>query len=308
VTARRRAEALLLAATVIWGSTFVLTKGILVESTPLIYTSIRFLLASLIVGIIFRKRIVTLGRAAMYPGLILGNLLFMGFALQTIGLESTTASKSAFFTGMLVVFTPLFHYSAQQWLSLPRKALLGGNLVGVLLSAAGIYLLTSPEGGGFNVGDGQTLIAAALFAAYIVYLDTVDRNVDRMQMTFVTFLTCGVVGGVASVLGEDISVRMGPGFFLPLAYLTVFATVVSLGVQNRFQGDTTPTRAAVIFSLEPVIAAVFAYVVLSEELGPAGVAGAAAIFCGLILSELSENIPLLRKPVIGERTAGRPER
>jgi len=78
VTARRRAEALLLAATVIWGSTFVLTKGILVESTPLIYTSIRFLLASLIVGIIFRKRIVTLGRAAMYPGLILGNLLFMG--------------------------------------------------------------------------------------------------------------------------------------------------------------------------------------------------------------------------------------
>lgn len=305
MTARRRAEALLLSATVIWGSTFVVTKGILDESTPLIYTSIRFLLATILIGLIFRKRMGSMARNAILPGLILGSLLFAGFAFQTIGLQYTTASKSAFFTGMLVVFTPIFHYAAQEWLSLPRKALLGGNLFGVLLSAAGLYMLTSPAGGGFTIGDGETLVAAALFAAYIVYLDTVDRKVDRMQMTFVTFLTCGVVGGLAALFTEEVSITMGPAFIWPLAYLTVFATVISLGMQNRFQGDTTPTRAAVIFSLEPVIAAVFAYFVLSEVLGPVGLAGAATIFCGLIISELSESIPLLRKPVLGKREAER---
>jgi len=282
----------------------VVTKGLLDETSPLIYTSLRFLLASLIVGVLFRKNLRGSFRGTLLPGIVLGVLLFAGFALQTIGLEQTTASKSAFFTGMLVVFTPLFHYAAQEWLSLPRKPLLGGNLVGVFLSAAGLYLLTSPEGVGFNMGDGQTLAAAALFAAYIVYLDTIDRGVDRMRLTFVVFLTCGLAGGIAAGLTEEVSVRVGPAFLWPLAYLTVMATVVSLGVQNRYQGDTTPTRAAVIFSLEPVIAAVFAYFVRGEELGPSGLAGAAAIFCGLILSELSDGIPLLRVPIAGERRDG----
>jgi len=304
VTARRRAEALLLAGTVIWGSTFVVTKGILDEITPLTYTAIRFLLAALVLGLIFRKKIARLTRGAIMPGFILGLLLFAGFSLQTVGLEHTTASKSAFFTGMLVVFTPLFHFAAQEWLTLPRKALLGGNLAGVALSAMGLFLLTSPGGGGFNIGDGLTLIAAALFAAYIVYLDTVDTIVDRTQMTFVMFLTCGTVAIPATWFFEDVMVNMGPPLILSMAYLVVFATIISLGVQNRFQGDTTPTRAAVIFSLEPVIAAVLAYLVRGEELGPTGLAGAATIFCGLILSELSENIPFLRRPVTGARAGG----
>jgi drug/metabolite transporter (DMT)-like permease len=123
-----------------------------------------------------------------------------------------------------------------------------------------------------------------------------------MQMTFVTFLTCGLAGGIAALVWEDMAVTVGPAFIWPLAYLTVFATVVSLGIQNRFQGDTTPTRAAVIFSLEPVIAAVFAYIFRAERLGMTGMVGAATIFCGLILSELSESIPLLRNPVLGRRS------
>jgi len=301
VTARQRAEALLLSGTVIWGSTFVVTKGLLDETTPLLYTSVRFLSASLLVGLIFRKKVLNLSRLTIVPGIVLGLLLFAGFSLQTMGLVHTTASKSAFFTGMLVVFTPIFHYAAQEWLALPRKSLLVGNLLGVILSAGGLYLLTSPTGGGFNIGDGQTLVAAALFATYIVYLDTIHSSVDRMQMTFVIFLTCGAAASMAAWLTEDVVIRMGPAFVWPMAYLIVFATIISLGVQNRFQGDTTPTRAAVIFSLEPVIAAILAYIVLSEELGPIGFAGAATIFCGLILSELSESIPLLHRPITGER-------
>ncbi len=299
MTAQRRAEALLLAATVIWGSTFVVTKGILDVASPLAYTSIRFLLAALIVRFLFRGSAFGSGRGALVPGLVLGLLLFAGFAFQTIGMQYTTASKSAFFTGMLVVFTPIFHISAQQWFNLPRKSLLFGNIVGVVCSAAGIYLLSSPEGGGFSRGDAMTLVAAALFAIYIVYLDTSSRNVETIPLTFIVFLSCGVAAALGALLFEEVRVVPVPGFFFPLVYLTIFATVIALGVQNRFQADTTPTRAAVIFSLEPVIAAVFAYFVRGEQLGPVGMAGGGIIFGGLILSELSEYIPVLRSPLAG---------
>ncbi len=297
MTAQRRAEALLLFATVIWGSTFVITKGLLDVTSPLIYTSIRFLLAAVIVALLFMRNVFSARRGVTIPGIVLGLLLFAGFALQTIGLQYTSASKSAFFTGMLVVFTPIFHAAAQKWLSLPRKSLLTGNLLGVVLSAAGLFLLTSPEGGGFTAGDAMTLVAAALFAVYIVYLDSVSKKVDAMALTFIVFLGCGLAGGLAAGLYEDIRIKPGPDFFLPLGYLTIFATVIALGIQNRYQADTTPTRAAVIFSLELVIAAVFAYVVRGEQLGPAGMAGGGIIFGGLILSEFSENIPFLKRPI-----------
>jgi drug/metabolite transporter (DMT)-like permease len=299
LTAQRRAELLLLSATVIWGSTFIVTKGLLDVATPLIYTSVRFLLGGALIAAIFPRRVLAGRGPALVPGIILGLLLFAGFALQTIGLQTTTASKSAFFTGMLVVFTPLFHAAAQRWMSLPRKSLLAGNLLGVVMATAGLYLLTSPEGGGFAAGDAMTLVAAALFAVYIIYLDAIPGGIDAMSLTFVIFISCGIAGGAGALLVEEIRLVPGPDLFIPLAYLTLFATVIALGIQNRYQADTTPTRAAVIFSLEPVLAAGFAYIIGGESLGPAGMAGAAIIFCGLILSELSESIPILRMPVPG---------
>lgn len=290
----------------IWGSTFVVTKGLLDVASPLIYTSVRFLTAGAIIAALFRRRVVSGRGPALVPGILLGLLLFAGFALQTIGLQTTTASKSGFFTGMLVVFTPIFHAAAQRWMSLPRKSLLAGNLLGVVMAAVGLYLLTSPEGGGFTSGDGLTLVSAALFAVYIVYLDAMPKGVDAMALTFVIFASCGIAGGAGALAAEEIKLVPGPSLYYPLAYLIVFATVVALGVQNRFQADTTPTRAAVIFSLEPVIAAVFAYAVRGEQLGATGMAGAAIIFCGLILSELSENVPLLRTTISGGSDAAPP--
>lgn len=297
MTAPRRAELFLLGATIVWGSTFVVTKGLLDAASPLIYTAVRFLLAGVIIGILFGRRIASSFRASLLPGTILGLLLFAGFALQTIGLGITSASKSAFFTGMLVVFTPIVSAAAGEWFRVSRKPLLAGNVLGVLLSATGLYLLTSPQGGGFNAGDGMTLVAAFLFALYIVYLDGVPKSVDAMAVTFIVFLVCAAAAFIGAVSTEAIFIRPGPGFLIAFGYLTLFATVISLGIQNRYQADTTPTRAAVIFSLEPVIAAIFAYAFRGEDLGVWGIAGGGIIFTGLVLSELSEAVPGLDRTV-----------
>ena len=235
---------------------------------------------------------------------MLGLLLYVGFAVQTVGQTYTTASKSAFFTGLLVVLTPIVHYIVQHVFHLPRRTLKVGNILGVLFAATGLYLLTSPSGSNFNIGDGLTIICAVMFACYIVYLDFASNEPDKLQLTFVQFILCGGLGLVSALLFENMRFVPTPGTIASLLYLTIFATIIAMWVQNRYQGDTTPTRAAVIFSMEPVIAATFAYFVRDEIIGTIGVVGAAGIVLGVLFSELSDEIPILKRPLISPDASG----
>ena len=295
MSSQRRAEILLVSVTIIWGSTFVITKDILEASTPFFYTGIRFSLAAAIVLVLFFRRMVKIPASTIRKGSILGSFLFVGFILQTVGLQYTTASKSAFFTGLLVVLTPIVHIGVQHALRLENKPLKIGNLLGVICAAIGLYLLTSPTGAQFNIGDALSIGCALCFAFYIVYLDSCSGEPDKLQLTFVQFALCGILGFLAGVVFEHPRIGTSSGFIAELLYLTIFATVITMWIQNRFQGDTTPTRAAVIFALEPVVAAILGYVVRGEVLGIAGIIGGAIILAGLLVSEFSESVPLLRK-------------
>ena len=290
-----KAELLLLSVTFIWGSTFVITKSLIEEASPFIYTGIRFSLAAALLFLVYPKRLRTFSKPALKRGAVLGSLVFAGFVLQTIGLQFTTASKSAFFTGMLVVLTPIIHYVVQHFYKLMRKPLRAGNIVGVVFAALGLYFLTSPEGSSFNIGDAMTLVCALLFAIYIVYLDFATDVEDKMQLTLVQFLVCGIAGMIGAFSVETIHLHWTNGFIASLLYLTIFATVIAMAVQIRFQGDTTPTRAALIFALEPVIAGVMAFYVRGEILGTLGVIGGGIIMCGVLISEFSEQLPLLTR-------------
>ena len=291
---QRRAELILLSITIVWGSTFVVTKSILSESSPLFYSAIRFLLAAAILFVISIRRCSQSSISAIKHGSVLGLLLYIGFVLQTIGIKYTTASKAAFFTGMLVPLTPIIQFTSQHIFNLPKRVVKVGNIMGVLFAAAGLYLLTSPEGSGFNIGDGLNLICALFFAVFIVYLDVVPSETDKLQLTFIQFVFCGIVGLAVALLFEEIEISFSSGFLLKLFYLTIFATVITMWMQNRYQGDTTPTRAAVIFALEPVVAAVFAFFVTGEIIGIPGIIGGAIIMAGLLLSEFSDEIPVMK--------------
>ena len=286
---QRFAELFLLVTTLIWGSTFVVVKGALASCSPLAFIGFRFLLAALILSIAFYPKIKSLTRAAMIRGSVLGILLYIGFATQTIGLRTTTASKSAFFTGTLVVFTPIFQFLIER--RIPKL----GNLLGVILAAVGLYFLTSPKGSEFNVGDFLTLVCAMLFGLYIVYLDVVSVDSDRFHLTYVQIVVTGVLGVVIALAFEQIEVNYSAGFIGSVLYLTIFATIITTWVQTRFQGDTSPTRAAVIFTLEPVIAATFAYFVRGETLGTIGIIGGVVIVIGLLVSEFSDQLPILNR-------------
>ncbi|TAK62201.1 MAG: DMT family transporter [Bacteroidetes bacterium] len=284
-----RAELLLFVSTFIWGSTFVFVKGSLEEASPLFFIALRFWIATVVLYIILFRSFPSLTRQTIISGTILGILVYLGFATQTVGMQYTTASKSAFFTGLLVVFTPLFQLLLEK--RLPKL----GNAVGIVLAAIGLYLLTSPEGSEFNVGDALTLICAFLFGWYIVYLDIVSQNANRHHLIFVQFLICSVIGTIACFLFEKPYIVFTDEIIFALVYLTLFSNLGAMWIQNLVQGDTTPTRAAVIFTLEPVIAATFAYFVRNEILGTAGIIGAGIIVTGLLVSEFSGVIPGLNR-------------
>jgi drug/metabolite transporter (DMT)-like permease len=224
--------------------------------------------------------------------MLLGTVLFLGFIAQNIGLVYTTASKSAFITSLMVVLVPLLQFLME------RRAPTYGNVAGILVVVAGLWLLTSPEGAAFNIGDGLTLLCALFFAYYIVYLDIASKVMSALQLTFLQSAVGAVLGLSTAMMFESVHLRLTTSVILSVGYLTLFATVLSTFVQTKFQKDTTPTRAAVIFTIEPVWASLTAYAFLGEMLGIAGVLGGALIVLGVLISELSDKIPGLSNTVV----------
>jgi drug/metabolite transporter (DMT)-like permease len=239
------------------------------------------------------RKIRPLSASAIAKGSILGILLFFGFVAQNIGLTITSASKSAFITGMMVIFVPLLQVIIE------RKVPKIGNVVGIGVVCAGLWLLTSPEGSSFNLGDALTVICAIFFAVYIVYLDVVSQEMTTERLLIVQVGSMAIFSWIAVALFETPRFVVSPVSILTMVYLTLLATLTTTWVQTRFQKETTPTRAVVIFSVEPVIAAAVAYVMLGELLAFSGMVGGALILVGVLLSELSDSIPGLRRSLDG---------
>jgi drug/metabolite transporter (DMT)-like permease len=167
-------------------------------------------------------------------------------------------------------------------------------VIGVAIVTLGLWFLTSPSGESFNTGDALTILCAILFAIYIVYLDVVSKEMTTGQLVVIQMFATGLMALVAGALFEAPRFVPTAPAIASLAYLTLLATVVTTYVQTRFQKETTPTRAVVIFSIEPVIATAIAYLLLGETMGSLGILGGALIIAGVLVSEFAESIPFLR--------------
>ena len=235
MTPRKKAELVLLATTAIWGGTFVVIKLGFADISPFLFVAIRFTLGTIIFGLFFFPRLRSIRPPTIRKGIILGVLLGVGLILQMYGLQITTASKSAFITGMMVVFTP----AAQMFIGrrLPKL----GNLIGVIVVTTGLYFLTSPSGSGFNLGDALTLIGAFLFGFYIVYLDIFSKEEELLPLAFLQIATTAVLGWFL-VPFEVPQIHFTWNLLRLFFYTAFLATVITTYTQTRFQKDTTPTR------------------------------------------------------------------
>ena len=288
MTKRTRSELILGLCTLIWAATFPVVKQGLRDASPIVFISLRFWIALIILFPFCRSEILRMSGLTAKRGAILGTILFAGFLTQTVGLQFTTASKSAFITGLLVVFTPIFQ------LILEGKPPKSGNIIGVVLVSGGLFLLTAPQGAGFTVGDALTFGAALFYALYLVYLDIITRAHSILQLTFLQIGVTALLASSSLKFLEKPYLHWTPSLFLALGYLSVLATLLALYLITKYQRDTTPTRSAVIFSLEPLFAALFSYLLLDEQLEKMSLAGGGIILTGLLVSELSD--VLFKKP------------
>ncbi len=283
MTTRSSAELLLFGTTFIWGSTFVVVRSGVDDVSPSLFVAVRFSIGALVFALFFFRQLQEISRTTWRKGIILGAMLGSGIVVQNWGIYQTTASKAAFITGLMVLFTPL----AQ--LIIERRPPKVGNIIGIVIVTVGLYLLTSPEGATLNFGDFLVLISALIFGIFIVYLDIYSKNENTTQLAFIQILSTSIVGWMFVPFETPVfSTELGA--LTRLLYMGLFATVVTTYIQTRYQKDTTPTRAVIIFSVEPVIAAVLAYYFLNEILGVIGIVGGALILVGILISEFSDTI------------------
>jgi len=286
-----RAAWALVLVTLVWGTTFIVNAEVLGREPPLAYVATRFVLAALILNAAALGRPGT--RGIWRDSLGMGVLLALGMGAQIVGQTETSASKTAFITGLSVVLTPVVGLFRTR--RLPGPAVLAG----VALATGGFALLSWPAGGGgVNRGDLMVFACAVFFAIYFVENEQRSPRHDPLLYT-----ARQMIAAAAALAGASLALRLARpglaitalelrafsldrGFLAAVGYMTLFATVGTFTVQNWAQARLSATRAAVIFALEPVWAALFAAAILSERMGVRGYAGGALVIAGIVVSEI----------------------
>lgn len=277
----------LVLCTLIWGATFPATKVALEQVSPLTFLFLRFALGTALVFSCFlaARDLLRASGPVLRMSLAATVFLLLGYVAQTVGLQYTTASNSAFITALYVVLVPLFlrRFDRRTWVSAG-------------LALVGLWYLVDPAVA-INQGDLWTLACAAGFAAHIACLESFSRRADppsllAWQMLFVT-LVLGVAMTTESPEPSRLGLTMGLGTALVIC--GVLATG-ALALQIWAQRVVPAQRVALIFILEPVCAAWMAWYVLGEHLGARGWLGSALILAAVFLGSVPR-VPQLTKPV-----------
>ncbi|MBC7249748.1 MAG: DMT family transporter [Anaerolineae bacterium] len=275
------ADLALVVVAFIWGTTFVLVKSALQEIGPFTFLAARFWIAFLALGLPLLGRLWRGERSLWRNGGLLGVVLFAAYAFQTAGLRTTSASKAAFITGLSVVLVPLL---AALWLrQLPRPV----AWLSALLATVGLALLSMPLGQSLVVGDGLVLGCALMFAIHILLVGRYASRHDPLALSAVQMGVVALLSGAVAPWAESLPARLSPVVWGALLFTALLATVLALVLQISAQRRTPPHRAALLLTLEPVFAALTAYL-LGERLTPQGWAGCALILIAMVMAEVVE--------------------
>ena len=279
----RFASPLIVLATIIWGSSFVVMKNS-VDVLPTFWLlAIRFTFAALVLAVVFIKRWKVLDRQYLIGGTVMGFCLFVAYAFQTFGLEQTTSGKNAFFTAVYCVIVPFLYWVIAK--RRPDKF----NILAAFLCIAGIALVsvTGSNATAFNMGDVLTLIGGFFFAAHIVAVAKYSEGRDIFILTTLQFASFALFSWIGVLITRP---ALTPGVFdqsliFGLAYLVIFASCGALLFQNIGQKYTVPSTAAVLLSLEAPFGVFFSILFANERPTPLMFVGFALIFLAVVCSE-----------------------
>ena len=277
---KRLAQILLVFVTLIWGVTFIMVKDALNDAGPFAFGTLRFTIAGILTLAVVNKSIFTLTKTEVIGGLVCGFFLFGGYAFQNFGLMQTSASKSAFITSVSVLMVPIILYlfniqkvKIKVWIA-------------VVVATIGLYLLLDPRGGMMNWGDILTFGCALGFAVHIIFQGYYVKKKVRILPFFL--VQAWVVVGLSfinSLLFEPIFAIWSPRLISALLVTGIAATFIAILLMIWAQQILNPSETAIIFSLEPVFATVFAIIFAGEILGLWGYIGGGLIVLAVAYGE-----------------------
>ncbi|WP_244198752.1 DMT family transporter [Microbacterium phyllosphaerae] len=276
----RRQEVALIAVTAVWGSTFLLVHWAMQHSGPWFFVGIRFLVAGLISVVIFRRVLRGIRWRDIGAGVAIGVMIYLGYGLQTVGLQTIDSSTSAFITAMYIPLVPL-----AQW-AVFRKRPPAMAFVGAGLAFLGLMLIAGPDAFALTLGSGEvlTMISTLPIAAEIILISVFAGRIDLGRITIIQLLTAGVLGILTMpIVGEGLPefswIWVGCAIGLGAASCIIQLTM------NWAQKSVSPTRATIIYAGEPVWAAAIGRIA-GERLPVTALIGGALVVLGILASEL----------------------
>lgn len=265
---------LLVATTLIWGTTFPIIKNVVSTLSPASLIATRFAVAALaFVPFVGRPN-----ARLVRDGLLLGFVFFTSLASQTLGMETISANRAGFIIGLNVILVPMFGPLLGQ--RIPIRAFFSAGLA---LTGIGVM---SWEGGSLGIGDLWMFVCALSYAIYIVVLDAVTSRHPPLQLTAIQLITVALLGGCWAAPEVPEQYAIISGNFNALLYLGLIGTAATTWTQAVAQRWVTAHETAVIYALEPLFAAIFAFLLLGETFGLRGFFGGGLVLIGMILSQI----------------------
>ncbi|MCI7150484.1 DMT family transporter [Coprococcus catus] len=272
----------LVLVTVIWGGGFVASDMALESLSPFQIMTVRFLLASVLMGMISIRGIKGATRDEVKAGFYMGVSLFAAFALQIVGLQYTTPSKNAFLTALNVVMVPFIAFVFL------RKKIGAKSIIGAVMAIVGVGLLSLNKNLTLGIGDALTLLCAAGFAFQIFFTSEFVKKYRPVVLNFVQMCTAFFLSLISMfVFGEwhfDVTTKG----WLSVLYLGVISTTLCYLLQTECQKYVDETKAAIILSMESVFGTMFSIIILHEKVTLKMVAGCVIILAAVIISNLAE--------------------
>lgn len=272
---QKQADLLLLSAAFLWGSSYGLMKLGAETLAPVSIASMRCLFAFLILLPCFLKRLRNTNPEILKYSAITGFLIAGVFIGVIYGVIGTSASTAGFLISTSVIMVPVLHaIGSRKWPSLPISA-------GTLIVTAGLLIFNGVKSMEIDKGFVLCLGAAFLYALDVLFTNAFTRRIDSLLLGIWQLFFAGLFAGMVSLSLENPVCPSTINEWVSVLGLAIFSTAWGFTVQAMAQEYTTPERAAFIFSLEPVFAAIFACFVLDEEMGFTALIGAALILIGV---------------------------
>ena len=282
----RLAQLGLVFTTLAWGATFVLVKEGLNHAQPFTFGAYRFLIATICTTFLVRSQILQLNKREFYSAILCGFFLFSGYAFQNFGLwenefyTSTTPSKSAFITSISIVMVPIMLVVSGLQKVSPRI------WTAIILAIIGLYLLLDPTGSGISLGDMFTFGCAACFAIHIILQDRyAKKGIHITRFFLIQVIAVTVFSFICSFIFDTQSPTWSPELINALLMTGIIATTIAILIMVWAQQILSPSQTALIFSLEPVFAALFSWILIGELLGFWGWVGGFLVVMAVIWSE-----------------------